>query len=128
MRICCFLNLHLFSKRFELYSAIAYIPIKQKEKIFKIKCFNLLILLCCRSATMKVSYPKAIDVWYAFCMLLVFGALVEFAFVNVLVRRRTPKKRMMPTGPYQPSKSIRHHADPEDQEEPLNNDKTVIVS
>ena len=27
------------------------------------------------------------DVWYAFCMLLVFGALVEYSIVNALFRR-----------------------------------------
>ena len=39
-----------------------------------------------RSNQMKVSYPKAIDVWYAFCMIAVFASLVEFAAVNVLSR------------------------------------------
>ena len=40
-----------------------------------------------RSNTMRVSYLKAIDVWYSSCMLFVFLALVEFAFVNTSSRR-----------------------------------------
>ena len=40
-----------------------------------------------RSNTMTVSYLKAMDVWYATCMFFVFGALLEYAFVNVLSRR-----------------------------------------
>lgn len=38
------------------------------------------------SNTMRVSYPKALDVWYSACMVFVFGALLEFAFVNVFTR------------------------------------------
>ncbi|XP_074650223.1 glycine receptor subunit alpha-3-like [Tubulanus polymorphus] len=35
----------------------------------------------------KVSYIKAIDMWTAMCIASVFAALVEFAVVNMLVRR-----------------------------------------
>ena len=35
----------------------------------------------------RISYPKAIDIWMATCMLFVFGALIEYAFVNALSRR-----------------------------------------
>ena len=40
-----------------------------------------------RSNTMRVSYLKAIDVWYATCMMFVFAALIEYAFVNVCSRQ-----------------------------------------
>jgi cation transporter family protein len=39
-----------------------------------------------RSNQMRVSYPKAMDVWYAVCMAFVFGALLEYAFININVR------------------------------------------
>ncbi|XP_074651439.1 glycine receptor subunit alpha-1-like [Tubulanus polymorphus] len=51
----------------------------------------------------KVSYVKSIDIWNAVCLTFVFGALLEFAIVNVLVRREpkhpevSPKKNMETT-------------------------------
>jgi len=45
-----------------------------------------------RGAALTVSYAKALDVWYAFCMILVFSALVEFAIVNVLHTHEVKKK------------------------------------
>jgi len=45
-----------------------------------------------RSNSMRVSYPKAIDVWYATCMMFVFAALVEYAFVNSCSRQEKKMK------------------------------------
>ncbi|XP_024085916.1 glycine receptor subunit alpha-2-like isoform X2 [Cimex lectularius] len=40
------------------------------------------------SSLPKVSYIKATEVWFIVCTLLIFGSLVEFAFVNTIWRRR----------------------------------------
>ncbi|XP_076449225.1 glycine receptor subunit alpha-2-like isoform X2 [Babylonia areolata] len=44
-----------------------------------------------KAALPRVSYLKAIDVWMAGCLVFVFGALLEFAYVNV--QSRVEKRR-----------------------------------
>ena len=44
------------------------------------------------SNQINVSYAKAIDIWYAFCMILVFSALIEYAFVNSWSRLESKKE------------------------------------
>ena len=49
------------------------------------------------SRHISVSYMKALDVWYAACLVFVFGALLEYAFVNVFVRSEKRKSQSTPT-------------------------------
>ncbi|XP_060084313.1 glycine receptor subunit alpha-2-like [Ylistrum balloti] len=44
-----------------------------------------------RSTLPRVSYIKAIDVWMATCLMFVFASLLEFAYINVLSRKRRSK-------------------------------------
>ncbi|KAL8570106.1 hypothetical protein ACOMHN_033785 [Nucella lapillus] len=66
----------------------------------------------------RVSYLKAIDVWMAGCLVFVFSALLEFAYVNV--QSRVEKRRRESIHPHQPkqepslpqdSAGGKHHGD-----------------
>ncbi|CAD5124854.1 DgyrCDS13109 [Dimorphilus gyrociliatus] len=40
----------------------------------------------------RLSYVKAVDVWMVMCLVFVFGALLEYALVNILARKQKPKQ------------------------------------
>ena len=49
-----------------------------------------------RSSLPKVSYIKAIDIWMAMCLVFVFLALLQFAYVNVLSRVQRRRESVRP--------------------------------
>ena len=53
--------------------------------------FSDVILLEARR--FQVSYVKAIDLWMAVCLMFVFAALIEFAFVNYYARQMKKKDK-----------------------------------
>ncbi|XP_064609325.1 glycine receptor subunit alpha-2-like [Liolophura sinensis] len=64
-----------------------------------------------RNTLPKVSYIKAIDVWMALCLGFVFSALLEFAFVNVLSRRKKsdPKTESKTGSKVDDTKQVSHN-------------------
>lgn len=56
-----------------------------------------------RASLPRVSYVKAIDVWMAMCLVFVFAALLEFAYVNVMAR--VERRRQTISGNYRPPES-----------------------
>ena len=45
-----------------------------------------------RQTLPPVSYVKAIDIWMIVCLMFVFGALLEYAFVTVQIRQKDKYK------------------------------------
>ena len=74
-----------------------------------------------RTGAPKVSYPKALDVWMSACMLFVFSALLEYAFITVLDRETKPKPNL-------DSPQRNRQVSPEESQEEAEADGTVGIS
>ena len=59
---------------------------------YALALFSIFFFPGTRSNLPRVSYVKAIDLWTAMCLMFVFAALLEFAYVNVTTR--VEKRRM----------------------------------
>ena len=60
-----------------------------------LRCIALYCILLYFIVLYQVSYPKAVDYWYSMCMLLVYGALVEFVLVNFVSTREKRLQRQL---------------------------------
>jgi hypothetical protein len=47
-----------------------------------------------RNSLPLVSYTKAIDIWMAFGQLLVFAALLEYAYINIQIRKHNRQRKV----------------------------------
>ena len=69
-------------------------PSKSSEVWNYLYCIKYSVLIS-NVMSSQVSYIKAIDLWMAICLLFVFLALIEFAVVNLSLRRCRRKKRLL---------------------------------
>jgi len=73
-----------------------------------------------------VSYVKAIDVWIGFCMIMIFGALLEFTLVNWLANKKMPEDSKIPRLIKLPKCLAGQVEEPEEEEEDEEAPKTKL--